>query len=164
MKTSAVSRSFHTQRNWKIPNDASAGTESGRTMLRKIFQFDAPSTRAASIRSRGSVMKKLRSRKTQNGSAKTVCAIQIPKYHPVIAVFVPVRNSPRSWNSIEDRDERALNRHDHQRDDGEEDRVPEREADPRERVRRHGADQERQERRRDAIRALFRKLELIWLR
>ena len=69
-------------------------------MLRKIFQFDAPSTRAASIRSRGSVMKKLRSRKMQNGSANTVWAIQIPKYHPVIAVFVPVRNSPRSWNSI----------------------------------------------------------------
>ena len=60
MNTSAVSRSFHTQRNWKMAKDASAGTESGITMLRKIFQFDAPSTRAASIRSRGSVMKKFR--------------------------------------------------------------------------------------------------------
>jgi hypothetical protein len=47
MYTSAISRSFQTQRNWKIPNEASAGTESGRTILKKILQFDAPSTRAA---------------------------------------------------------------------------------------------------------------------
>ena len=66
-----------------MPNAANAGTESGRTTLRKIFQFDAPSTRAASIRSRGSVTKKFRKRKMQNGSANTVCAIQMPQYQPV---------------------------------------------------------------------------------
>ena len=31
MKTSATNRSFHTQRNWKIANDASAGTDIGST-------------------------------------------------------------------------------------------------------------------------------------
>ena len=70
-----TSRSFHTQRNWKIANDAIAGTDSGSTILRKIRKWLAPSTRAASNRSRGSWAMKLCSRKIASGSANIVCAI-----------------------------------------------------------------------------------------
>ena len=74
----AIRRSFQTQRNWKIPNAASTGTESGMTTLRKIRRFEAPSTLAASIRSRGSAMKKFRIRKIPSGRPNAVCASQIP--------------------------------------------------------------------------------------
>ena len=77
-KISAISRSFQTQRNWKIANDASAGTDSGMTIRRKIAKSEAPSIRAASIRSFGRVMKKLRRRKIASGRPKAVCASQIP--------------------------------------------------------------------------------------
>src|SRR2546423_10385242 len=53
--------------------DASAGTDSGTTMRRKIARFEAPSIRAASIKSLGSVTKKFRRRKTARGSPKAVC-------------------------------------------------------------------------------------------
>ena len=76
---SAISRSFQTQRNWKIANEASAGTDRGTTMRRKMARFDAPSIRAASIRSFGRVMKKFLKRKTASGSPKAVCASQIPR-------------------------------------------------------------------------------------
>ena len=75
-KISATSRSFHTQRNWKIANDASAGTASGSTMRKKICPWLAPSTRAASITSPGISEMKLCSRKIASGRAKIVCAIQ----------------------------------------------------------------------------------------
>ncbi len=52
-KISATSRSFQTQRNWKIANDAIAGSDSGSTMRKKICPWLAPSTRAASITSAG---------------------------------------------------------------------------------------------------------------
>ena len=80
MKTSAISRSFHTPRNWKIVREASAGTESGRTMRKKIPRLVAPSIRAASINSAGRRMKKLRSRKIAKGRPKAVWASQIPTY------------------------------------------------------------------------------------
>ena len=48
------------------------------TIRRKIPNEDAPSIRAASIRSFGRVMKKFRSRKMPNGSANAVCASQRP--------------------------------------------------------------------------------------
>src|SRR5262249_8154119 len=69
-----------THRNWKMPYAASAGTERGTTTRRKIRKLEAPSTRAASIRSFGSVMKKLRKRKIAKGSPNAVCASQIPQY------------------------------------------------------------------------------------
>ena len=72
-----MSRSFHTQRNWKMPYAAMAGTDTGTTMVRKRRKSEAPSMRAASIMSGGRVMKKLRSRKIPNGSAKAVWASQI---------------------------------------------------------------------------------------
>ena len=53
-KTSAMSRSFHTHRNWKIANAPRAGTDSGRTMRRKIWRCEAPSIAADSNRSEGS--------------------------------------------------------------------------------------------------------------
>ncbi len=59
---------------------AIAGTDSGTTIVRKIATFEAPSIRAASIRSFGRVMKKFRSRKIPNGSAKAVCASQTAPY------------------------------------------------------------------------------------
>src|SRR6056297_250338 len=43
-KTLATSRSFHVQRNWKMAKLASAGKESGRMILVKIWNSVAPST------------------------------------------------------------------------------------------------------------------------
>ena len=42
----ATSRSFHTHRNWKIANEASAGSDSGSTILMKMSKSLAPSMRA----------------------------------------------------------------------------------------------------------------------
>ncbi|CPU64383.1 Uncharacterised protein [Mycobacteroides abscessus] len=70
---SATSRSFHTQRNWKMPNAAMAGTRSGMRTWKKIFTCPAPSTRAASTSSRGMSFMKLCSRKIASGSAKIEC-------------------------------------------------------------------------------------------
>ena len=67
---SETSRSFHTQRNWKIPKAAIAGTSSGRRTWKKIFTCPAPSTRAASMRDAGMSFMKLWSRKIARGSAK----------------------------------------------------------------------------------------------
>ena len=68
----ATKRSFQTHRNWKIANDAIAGTDSGSTILRKIRKWLAPSTRAASMRSRGNCAMKLWIRNIANGSANIV--------------------------------------------------------------------------------------------
>ena len=73
-KSWPTSRSFHTQRNWKIANDAIAGVDSGSTIERKIRKWLAPSTRAASIRDCGSWAMKLCSRNMASGSANIVCA------------------------------------------------------------------------------------------
>ena len=77
---SATSRSFHTHRNWKMANEAMAGVDSGSTIFRKMRKWLAPSTRAASIRSRGSCAMKLCSRNTASGSANIVCAIHTGRY------------------------------------------------------------------------------------
>ena len=42
----ATSRSFHTHRNWKIPNEAIAGIDNGSTIDRKIRRCEAPSTQS----------------------------------------------------------------------------------------------------------------------
>src|SRR4051812_30727060 len=98
--TSDISRSFQTQRNWKIAKDASAGTESGSTTRKKMRKLEAPSTRAASIRSRGSVMKKFLNRKMQKGRAKAQCASQRPPNEPVMNVRSPKTFSPSDWKSL----------------------------------------------------------------
>ena len=66
-KMRATSRSFHTQMNWKIANDASAGVASGSTMRKKICPCVAPSTFAASMTSAGISAMKLCSRKIASG-------------------------------------------------------------------------------------------------
>jgi hypothetical protein len=55
MKTSALSRSFHTQRNWKIANDASTGVDMGRISFQKVWKWLAPSILADSMTSLGRV-------------------------------------------------------------------------------------------------------------
>ena len=52
--TYATSRSFQTQRNWKIANAASAGTDSGMISRQKIVKWSAPSIRADSMIEDGS--------------------------------------------------------------------------------------------------------------
>ncbi len=52
--TRATSRSFHTQRNWKMANEASTGTESGMISRQKIVKWSAPSIFADSISDEGS--------------------------------------------------------------------------------------------------------------
>jgi hypothetical protein len=54
MKTSATRKSFQVQRNWKMANAASAGTDSGMISRQKVEKWLAPSTFADSITSRGS--------------------------------------------------------------------------------------------------------------
>jgi hypothetical protein len=75
-KVRPTRKSFHTHRNWKIAMDASAGVTSGRTTLRKICEWLAPSMRAASMTSEGSSRMKLCSRKIASGRPKIECAIQ----------------------------------------------------------------------------------------
>ena len=58
-KTSAMSRSFQTHRNWKIAKAPRAGTDSGSTILMNVWKWDAPSMAADSNRSRGSWLMKL---------------------------------------------------------------------------------------------------------
>ena len=89
--------------------------------MRKIRELDAPSTRAASIRSRGSPMKKLRSRKIASGRPNAVWASQIA---------TGAVGDPQLPENGQQRHERHLQRNDHQRDDEQEDRVAEREGDP----------------------------------
>ena len=55
MKTSATSRSFQVQRNWKIANAAIAGIDIGTTSRQNVVKWLAPSTFADSITSFGSV-------------------------------------------------------------------------------------------------------------
>ena len=52
--TYATRRSFHTHRNWKIANAASAGTDSGTTSRQKIVKWSAPSIFADSMIDDGS--------------------------------------------------------------------------------------------------------------
>ena len=52
-RTSAMSMSFHTHRNWKMPSEAIAGRPSGR-MTEEDAPSPAPSSRAASSNSWGS--------------------------------------------------------------------------------------------------------------
>ncbi len=59
-----------------MANEASAGALSGSTIDRKILKCEAPSTTAASIRSRGSWAMKLCSRKIASGSANIVWVSQ----------------------------------------------------------------------------------------
>ena len=47
--TYATSRSFQTQRNWKIANAARAGTDSGTMSRQKIVKWSAPSILADSM-------------------------------------------------------------------------------------------------------------------
>ena len=49
-------KSFQVHRNWKMANAASTGTDSGSTSRQKIVKWSAPSMRAASNRSFGSVL------------------------------------------------------------------------------------------------------------
>ena len=111
-----------------MPYAAMAGTESGTTIIRNTPMVEAPSIRAASIRSRGSVMKKLRNRKMPNGNAKAVCVSQIapnPFSSPVGAnIFSNGMNA--TWTGT------ISSRHDQQ-----EGGVAKREAKPREGVCRH---------------------------
>ena len=69
-RTSPTKRSFQTNSTWKIASEAIAGIPSGSTTLKKSRHSEAPSIRAASIRSLGMPMKKLRRRKIPSGSAK----------------------------------------------------------------------------------------------
>src|ERR1700737_4809803 len=76
-KVNATKRSFHTQMNWKIPNEAMAGVASGRTILRKIRIGPAPSTLAASISEDGSWEMKLCNKKIAKGKENMVCDSQM---------------------------------------------------------------------------------------
>ena len=51
----AISRSFHTQRNCRIANAASAGTDIGTISFQNVWKWVAPSIFADSITVLGSV-------------------------------------------------------------------------------------------------------------
>ena len=122
----ATSRSFQTQRNWKMPNEAIAGIDSGSTIVRKIRRWLAPSTRAASISDSGSCAMKLCSRNTASGSENIVCDSQISASVPLEAEARDDRDDADVRAAVEEllqRHERHLQRHDLQREDREEDEV-----------------------------------------
>ena len=110
--TLATSRSFHTQRNWKIASEAMAGTDSGMTIFRKIVMWLAPSTRAASITSLGREPMKFFSRKIAIGMPKMAWASQIEGM-PSSGSF----SNAVAAEEAQQRDEAHLQRHDHQRHD-----------------------------------------------
>ena len=82
--TSATSKSFQTHKNWTMPVDARAGSDSGMMMRKKICVWFAPSTRAASIISPGISLMKLCSKKMHSGRPKIVCAIHTAGNEPLI--------------------------------------------------------------------------------
>jgi hypothetical protein len=86
-KTSASSRSFHTQRNWKIGDDAGAETERGRISRMKVLKWLEPSRNADSRILRGMVLMKLNSRYVAGGRPKPVWASQMPKKVPFNWIF-----------------------------------------------------------------------------
>ena len=75
-KISATSRSFQTQMNWKIANDASAGVASGSTIRKKIWPVRRAVDLAASMTSAGISEMKLCSRKIASGRPNIACASQ----------------------------------------------------------------------------------------
>jgi len=65
--TSGQRKLFHDHMNWTSASVTSAGRLFGRTTCQKIWNSEAPSTVAASSRSRGISMKAWRIRNTPNG-------------------------------------------------------------------------------------------------
>ncbi len=95
--------------NWKIPSDATAGTDNGSTSLMNVVTCPAPSMRADSISSLGSADTKFLRMKMQIGRPKATWAIQTPTYVPTRSrsgkiVTVPMWAPPlNSWsNGIND--------------------------------------------------------------
>ena len=66
MMISGHRKSFHDHMNWMIASVASAGNESGKTILNRIPSREVPSIRAASSSSIGSVRKNWRNMKIPN--------------------------------------------------------------------------------------------------
>ena len=113
-----------------MANEAMAGVDSGSTIFRKMRKWLAPSTRAASNRSRGSWAMKLCSRNTASGSANIVCAIHTGRYGHLMMESFPAMGTvgmctPKSSKcpvkSCRSGQQRHLQRDDLQREDGEED-------------------------------------------
>ena len=68
--TSGHRKSFQVHRNWITASVASAGIDSGSTIVNRIFRREAPSIRAASSSSIGSVRKNCVSMKMPNTFAR----------------------------------------------------------------------------------------------
>jgi hypothetical protein len=140
-KISAISRSFHTQRNWKIANDASAGHRERDHDAPEDGELGGAVHPAASIRSFGQRDEEVAEEEDrERQSERRVREPDAVELGVQVAVLA---------EELEQRHERRLHGHDHQRDDDQEGRVAEREARPRERVGGHCAERQRQERRGD---------------
>ena len=68
----AKRKSFHTQTNCRTAIETIAGKAMGKTMRRKILRSEAPSTRADSSRSSGTLRKKFLKNNTAQGIPQAV--------------------------------------------------------------------------------------------
>ena len=131
-------KSFQRQITEKIATTASAGRHSGSTMRRKIRHSPAPSMRAASISSSGSVSMYWRSRNTPVG----VAAGGMIRPHRLFVM-------PRSRHHLVDRQQDHLQRDHDRRQRQQEQHVAAAEVVLGERERGHRVDRQRQQRRGD---------------
>ena len=144
-KTMATSRSFHTHRNWKIENEASAGSDSGRTILTKMSKSLAPSIARRFhdlARQPGDVVAQQidRQRQAEAGMGDPYPEIGLCRDAEQVADLVV---------EPEQRDQRHLQRHDEEADHQRQQQRPARELHPGERIGGIGGDQDRDDRRRD---------------
>ena len=150
------SRSFHTQRNWKMAKAASAGTDSGHDQPpedREVVGAVDLGRLDDRRRQRADVVAQQVGRRAAGRTP--VWASQMPRNVPLRSrsgmtwtppMRRPVRVEPQ------DRDERHLQRHDHEADHEHEHHVAAPELHPREGVGGEGRDGDRDDRRRDGHR------------
>ena len=139
-KVSATSRSFQTQRNWKIASDAIAGSPSGRISAEEDPELGG----AVDPRRLEQVLRDPDEEVPQQEDRERQPEGGVEEHEPedrVEQAEVVVQR--------EDRDQRHLDGDDEQRDHDQEEPVAARELEPRERVGSESGDRDRQDRRTD---------------
>ena len=131
MMISGHRKSFQDHMNWMIASVASAGSDSGSTILNRMPSREVPSIRAASSSSIGSVRKNWRSMKMPNA------------LHRLGMISPPTLSTmPEVLDDQEGRDQQHLEGHHQRRQQHHEQDVAAEEADPRERVGGEAAEQQ----------------------
>ena len=137
---SATSRSFQTQRNWKIASDAIAGQPEREDHAEE----DPELGRAVDPRGLEQVLRDPDEEVPQQEDRERQPERGVEEHEPEDRV-----EEPEVVVQREDRDQRHLDRDDEQRDDDQEEPVAARELEPRERVGGERGERDRQDRRTD---------------